>query len=73
MTVRRTRIGIAISGFVATISKPHTFEELLFQLSLGDFDLDGLVHLLRMTSLVVGVILDCGREEGVDECSLAQS
>jgi hypothetical protein len=35
-----------------------TLEELLFQLSLGDFNLDSLVNLLGMASLVVRVILD---------------
>ena len=37
-----------------------TFEELLFQLSLCDLNLDSLVHLFLMSSLVIRVILDCG-------------
>jgi len=38
---------------------PCTFEELLLQLSLCDLDLDRLVDLLRMSSFVVCVVLDC--------------
>jgi hypothetical protein len=50
-----------------------TLEEFLFQLSLGDFDLDCLVNLICMASLVVLIVLDgCGKE-GVDEGSLAQA
>ena len=48
-------------------------EELLFQLCLGDLDLDGLVNLLVVSALVVGVVLDGGGEEGVDEGRLAQA
>lgn len=51
----------------------HTFEKLLLQLGLGDLDLDGLVNLLRMSALVVCVVLDGGREEGVDEGGLSKS
>jgi len=47
-------------------------EELLLQLSLGDLDLDCLVDLLLVPALVVGVVLDGGGEERVDECGLAQ-
>lgn len=36
----------------------RTFEELLLELSLRDFNLDGLVDLLCMSALVVRVILD---------------
>ena len=49
------------------------FEELLFQLRFGDLDLDGLVDLLGVAATVVGVVLDGGREEGVDEGGLAQA
>ena len=35
-----------------------TLEELLLELSLRDFNLDGLVDLLCMSALVVRVILD---------------
>ena len=49
------------------------FEELLLQLGLGDFDLDRLVDLLGVAAAVVGVVLDGGGEEGVDEGRLAQS
>jgi hypothetical protein len=50
-----------------------TFEELLLELGLCDFDFDRLVDLLGMSSLVVGVVFDGGGEEGVDEGGLAQS
>jgi len=56
----------------ATICWPAcTFEELFFQFGLCDLNLDSLVHLLCVPSLVVGVVLDGCREEGVDESSLA--
>lgn len=48
-------------------------EELLFQLCLGDLDLDGLVHLLSMTAAMVGVVLDGRAEEGVDEGGLSEA
>lgn len=51
----------------------RTLEELLLQLGLGNLDLDGLVDLLLVTALVIGIVLDRGREEGVDECSLAKT
>jgi hypothetical protein len=54
-------------------AKSHTFEELLLELSLGDLDLDRLVHLLVVSSLVVGIVLDGGGEQGVDEGSLSES
>ena len=50
-----------------------TLEELLLQLGLGNLNLDGLVDLLLVSSLVVGIVLDGGREEGVDEGGLAQA
>jgi len=36
------------------------FEELLFQLGLGDLNFNGLVNLLLVSLLVVRVVLDCG-------------
>lgn len=51
----------------------RTFEELLLQLGLGDLDLDGTVDLLLVAALVIGIVLDGGGEEGVDEGSLSQS
>jgi hypothetical protein len=51
----------------------HTLEELLLQLGLGDFNLDRLVHLLVVSSLVVGIVLDGGREERVDEGRLSEA
>ncbi|KAI6755223.1 hypothetical protein HG531_004329 [Fusarium graminearum] len=47
--------------------------ELLLKLGLGNLNLDGLVDLLLVASLVIGVVLDGGREESVDEGSLAQT
>jgi hypothetical protein len=71
MTVRRTAV-VSIRK-VAMAAKSHTFEELLLELSLGDLDLDRLVHLLVVSSLVVGIVLDGGGEQGVDEGSLSES
>lgn len=48
-------------------------EELLLQLGLGDFNLNGLVNLLGMASAVVGVVLDGGAEKSVDKGGLAES
>lgn len=48
-------------------------EELLLQLGLGDLDLDGLVDLLGVAAAMIGVVLDRGGEEGVDEGRLAQA
>jgi hypothetical protein len=50
-----------------------TLEELLLKLSLCDLNLDSLVDLLVVAALVVGVVLDGGGEEGVDECSLSET
>lgn len=50
-----------------------TFEEFLFQLSLGDLNLDGAINLLLMTALVIGVVLDGSRKQGVDESGFSQS
>lgn len=51
----------------------RTLEELLLQLSLCDLDLDSLVHLLLVSALVIGIILDGRREEGVDEGGLSKA
>lgn len=50
-----------------------TLEELLLELSLGDLDFDGLVNLLLVAALVVGIVLDGGREKSVDEGSLSKA
>ena len=50
-----------------------TLEELLLQLGLGDLDLDGLVDLLLVAALVVGIVLDGGGEQRVDEGGLSES
>ena len=79
MTVKRTG-GKRLTAKSSPPSPKHkktkkklTFEEFLFQLGLGDFDLDGAVNLLLVTALVVGVVLDRGREQSVDESRFAQS
>lgn len=51
----------------------HTLEEFLLQLSLCNFNFDGLVHLLCVSALVVGVIFDGCGEESVDEGCLSES
>lgn len=51
----------------------RTLEELLFQLSLGDLDLNSAVNLLLVAALVVGIVFDGGREQSVNEGSLSQS
>jgi hypothetical protein len=70
MTVRRTgcvsqRPGITWCSL--------TLEELLLELGLGDLDLDRLVHLLVVSSLVVGVVFDRRGEQRVDERRLAEA
>tara|TARA_R110002003_G_scaffold145_8_gene13412 strand:+ start:30802 stop:31539 length:738 start_codon:yes stop_codon:yes gene_type:complete len=50
-----------------------TLEELLLQLGLGDLNFDGLVHLLVVSSLVVGIVLDGCGEERVDEGRLSEA
>jgi hypothetical protein len=51
----------------------QTLEELLLELGLCDFNLDRLVNLLLMTAAVIGVVLDGGGEERVDEGGLAET
>jgi hypothetical protein len=48
-----------------------TLEEFLFQFSFCDLDLNGLVHLLCVSLLVVGVVLDGRGEQCVDEGGLS--
>ena len=48
-------------------------ELLLLELSLDDLHLGQLVHLLVVSSLVVGIVLDGGGEERVDECRLSET
>jgi hypothetical protein len=50
-----------------------TLKELLLELGLGDLNLDRLVHLLVVSSLVVGIVLDGGGEERVDEGCLSEA
>jgi len=56
-----------------TRDSAHTLEELLLQLGLGDLNLDRLVDLLLVAALVVGIVLDGGGEERVDEGCLSES
>lgn len=51
----------------------HTFEEFLLELGLCDLNLDSFVDLLVVAALVVGVVLDSGGEEGVDEGGLSKT
>ena len=51
----------------------RTLEELLLELSLCDFDLDGLVDLLLVAPLVVGIVLDGRGEQRVDEGGLSEA
>jgi hypothetical protein len=51
----------------------RTFEKLLLKLSLGDLNLNGLVDLLCVSTLVVGIVLDSRGEQSVDKCRLSQS
>ena len=53
------------------ISASLTLEELLFQFSLCNLDLDSLVDLLGMPASVICVIFDGSREESIDECGFA--
>jgi len=81
MTVRRTANGVLVNANATWSCRNQfnifvlalTLEELLLKLGLGDLDLDSLVDLLRMTTAVVGVVLDSGGEESVDEGGLAQA
>jgi hypothetical protein len=50
-----------------------TLEEFLLQLGLGYLNLNGLVNLFLVAFLVIGVILNGGREECVDEGRLSQA
>lgn len=60
MTVRRTA-QVSIMPYYL-VHMLFTFEELLFQFSFCDLNLDSLVHLLLMSPFVVCVVLDCGGE-----------
>jgi hypothetical protein len=51
----------------------RTLKELLFQLGLCDLNLHRLVNLLLVSSLVIGIVLDSGGEERVDEGGLPQA
>lgn len=79
MTVRRTRKGHLVSYRNAeVVALQHeylgrTFEELLLKLSLGNLNLHGSVDLLLVAALVIGIVLNGGGEEGVDEGCLSQS
>ena len=65
--------GVLVEGDGQSDGALPTLEELLLELGLGDLNLDSLVHLLVVSSLVVGIVLDGGGEEGVDEGSLSET
>ena len=65
--------GVLVGGDGQSNGALPTLEELLLELGLGDLNLDSLVHLLVVSSLVVGIVLDGGGEEGVDEGSLSET
>lgn len=48
-----------------------TFEKLLLQLGLCNFDFDGLVNLLCVSAFVICVVFNGGGEKGVDEGRLS--
>jgi hypothetical protein len=48
-----------------------TLEEFLLQFGLGYLDLDCLIYLLLVALLMVGIVLNGGREESVDEGCLS--
>lgn len=49
----------------------RTFEEFFLKLSFRDLYLHSLVHLLRMTTSVIGVVFDGRREKCVDKGCLS--
>lgn len=71
ITVRRTAL-VSRRSLSKEQKRVCTLKELLLELGLCDLNLDGLVHLLVVSSLVVGIVLDGGGEEGVDEGRLSE-
>jgi hypothetical protein len=71
MTVRRTTTVRPHQHYRRP--RKHTLEEFLFQFGFCNLDLDRLVHLLHVSTLVVGIVLDRGGEERVDEGRLSES
>lgn len=49
-----------------------TFEEFLLEFRFSDLNLNSLVDLLCMTTSMIGVILDGGREQRIDEGSFSK-
>jgi hypothetical protein len=73
MTVRRTTVvSDRVRQDTAYCGRWCTLEEFLLELSLGDLNLDRLIHLLVVSSLVVGIVLDGGGKECVDESRLSE-
>ena len=64
MTVSLTAQGVSLPCSVDLKRQPwaRTFKEFLLQLGLCDLDLHSLVNLFRVTTSVICIILDCGRE-----------
>lgn len=74
MTVRRTGKQMSEREHLVGVGSPIlTLEELLLKLSLGNLDLNRLIDLLLVAALVIGVVLDGGGEQGVDEGRLSQA
>jgi hypothetical protein len=71
--VRRTKDKTVSLPVIPWGSPNLTFEELLLQFRLCNLNFDSLVNLLVMAALVVGIVLDRGGEEGVDECGFSAS
>ena len=71
MTVKRT---VVISQwFILHGISECTLEELLLKLGLGNLNLHGLVHLLVVSSLVIGIVFDGRGKESVDEGCLSET
>lgn len=76
MTVSRTKLTKSLLIHLRDSGRSlvvRTLKKLLFELGLGDFNLNSLVNLLLVPALVIGIVLDRGREESVDKGRLAQA
>jgi hypothetical protein len=66
-------MSVVLRDMIVKLATQRTLEELLLELSFGDLNLDRLVHLLVVSSLVVGIVFDGGGEERVDEGRLSET
>ena len=69
MTVSRTRARVSVA--FGLLHSELTLKEPLLELRLGNLNLDSLIHLLRMSALVIRIVLDGSREESIDESRLS--